>query len=120
MRFTCPISVLTYTAFARCLAQPASKPACTIANREYAELVHHEFVNHYKACKAAAAGNLSACILVPGYLLPVLKALLAVMHLLKRFSKGTIMFDAPAANGIVDLCLIYIGLYTYTQIVCNQ
>ena len=59
----------------------------------------HEFITHYNDCKAISSSNLTTCILVPGYLLPVLKPLLANMHLLKRFSKGTTMFDAPTANG---------------------
>ena len=57
------------------------------------------FVQHYLHSKQLSPDDTSACILVPGYLLPVLKPLLSGMRLLKRFTKGAAIFDQCARSG---------------------
>ena len=57
------------------------------------------FLQHYLHCKQLAPDTTSACILVPGYLLPVLKPLLSGMRLLKRFTKGAAIFEQFARSG---------------------
>ena len=57
------------------------------------------FVQHYLHCKQLSPDNTSACILVPGYLLPVLKSLLSCMTCLKRFTKGAALFEHSTRSG---------------------
>ena len=57
------------------------------------------FVQHYLHCKQLSPDNTSACILVPGYLLPVLKSLLSGMTCLKRFTKGAALFEHSTRSG---------------------
>lgn len=51
------------------------------------------FVQHYLHCKSLSPDSTSACILVPGYLMPVLKRLLSGMTCLKRCTKGAALFQ---------------------------
>ena len=51
------------------------------------------FLQHYLHCKQMFPDATSACILIPGYLLPALKSLLSGMRLLKRFTKGSALFE---------------------------
>ena len=57
------------------------------------------FVQHYMHCKQRSPDGTSACILVPGYLLPVLKPLLSGMRLLKKFTKGAAIFEQSSRSG---------------------
>ena len=57
------------------------------------------FVQHYLHCRQLSPDSTSACILVPGYLLPILKPLLSSMRLLKRFTKGAAIFEQRARSG---------------------
>ena len=57
------------------------------------------FLQHYLHCKQLSPDNTSACILVPGYLMPVLKSLLSGMTCLKRFSKGATLFEQSTRSG---------------------
>ena len=57
------------------------------------------FVQHYLHCKQLSPDSTSACILVPGYLLPVLKSMLSGMTCLKRFTKGTALFEQSTRSG---------------------
>ena len=57
------------------------------------------FVQHYLHCKQLSLANTSACILVPGYLMPVLKPLLCGMTCLKRFTKGAALFEHATRSG---------------------
>ena len=57
------------------------------------------FVQHYLHCKQLSPDSTSACILVPGYLMPVLKSLLAGMTCLKRFTKGAALFEQSTRSG---------------------
>ena len=57
-----------------------------------------EFVQHYLQCKQAAPST-TACIVVPGFLLPVMRPFLKGMHILKTYRKGSTLFDAPTASG---------------------
>ena len=80
-----------------------------------------DFLKPYNACKALAGDDLSACILVPGYLLLVLKPHLLNMHLLKRFSKGTTMFDAPTRTGQRrPMPGVHWPIYIYTDCLQHQ
>ena len=51
-------------------------------------------VQHYLHCKRLSPDNTSACILVPGYLLPPFS-----MRLLKLFNKGAAIFEQHARSG---------------------
>ena len=57
------------------------------------------FVQHYLHCKQLSPNDTSTCILVPGYLMPVLKSLLSGMTCLKRFTKGAALFEQSACSG---------------------
>ena len=58
-----------------------------------------EFVQHYLRCKQAASST-TACIVVPGFLLPACPhAFLKGMRILKAYRKGSTLFDAPTASG---------------------
>ncbi len=57
------------------------------------------FVQHYLYCKQLSPDNTSACILVPGYLMPVLKSMLSGMTCLKRFTKGAALFEQSTRSG---------------------
>ena len=57
------------------------------------------FVQHYLHCKQLSPDSTSACILVPGYLMPVLKSLLSGMTCLKRFTKGAALFEQSTRSG---------------------
>ncbi len=57
-----------------------------------------EVVHHYLQCKQAAPST-TACIVVPGFLLPVMRPFLKGMHILKTYGKGSTLFDAPTASG---------------------
>ena len=57
------------------------------------------FVQHYLHCKQLSPDSTSACILVPGYLLPVLKSMLSGMTCLKRFTKGAALFEQSTRSG---------------------
>lgn len=57
------------------------------------------FLQHYLHCKQLSPENISACILVPGYLLPMCKPLLSGMCLLKKFSKGAAIFEQSLRKG---------------------
>ena len=57
------------------------------------------FVQHYLHCKQLSPDTTSACILVPGYLMPVLKFLLSGMTCLKRFTKGAALFEQSTRSG---------------------
>ncbi len=57
-----------------------------------------EFVQHYFQCKQASPST-TACIVVPGFLLPVMRPFLKGMHILKTHHKGSTLFDAPTASG---------------------
>ncbi len=57
-----------------------------------------EFVQRYLQCKQAAPST-AACIVVPGFLLPVMRPFLKGMHILKTYRKGSTLFDAPAVSG---------------------
>lgn len=57
-----------------------------------------EFAQHYMQCKQAAPST-SACIVVPGFLLPVMRPFLKGMHILKTYRKGSVLFDAPTLSG---------------------
>ncbi len=57
-----------------------------------------EFVQHYLQCKQAAPSP-TACVVVPGFLLPVMRPFLKGMHILKTYRKGSTLFDAPTASG---------------------
>ena len=57
------------------------------------------FLQHYLHCKQLSPDNTSACILVPGYLMPVLKSLLSGMTCLKPFSKGAALSEQSTRFG---------------------
>lgn len=65
-------------------------------NAPFAKLV--DFPQHYAVCKEQQP-DLSACILVPSFLLPALRPYLKGMSLLKHYRKGTAVFDAPTKSG---------------------
>ena len=56
------------------------------------------FVQHYLDCKQLSPDTTSACILVPGYLLP-LKSMLSGMTCLKRYTKGAALFEHSTRSG---------------------
>lgn len=56
-----------------------------------------EFVQHYVQCKQATSS--AACIVVPGFLLPVMCPFLKGMHIVKTYSKGSTLSDSPTASG---------------------
>ena len=56
-----------------------------------------EFVQHYLHSKQPAPST--ACIVVPGFLLPVMRPSLKGMHILETYRKGSTLFDAPTASG---------------------
>ena len=58
----------------------------------------HEFLQHYVACKEASPTT-TACILVPGFMFPALRPLLKGMSIIKKYSKNTVIFDAPTKSG---------------------
>ena len=58
------------------------------------------FVQHYLHCKQLSPDAASACILVPGYLMPALKSLLTGMTCLKRYSKGAALFEHSARSSL--------------------
>ncbi len=47
-----------------------------------------EFVQHDLQCKQAAPST-TACLVVPGFLLPVMRPFLKGMHILKTYRKGS-------------------------------
>lgn len=49
-------------------------------------------------CKLAAPST-SACIVVPGFLLSVMRPFLKGMHILNTYRKGSVLFDAPTLSG---------------------
>ena len=49
-------------------------------------------------CKQAAPST-TACIVVPGFLLPVMRPFLKGMHILKTYRKGSVLFDSPTLSG---------------------
>ena len=57
------------------------------------------FVQHYLHCKQLSPDNTNGCVLVPGYLMPVLKPLLSGMTCLKRFTKGAAIFEQSTRSG---------------------
>ena len=57
------------------------------------------FVQHYLHCKQLSPDSTSACILVPGYLLPVLESMLSGMTCLKRYTKGAALFEHSTRSG---------------------
>lgn len=57
------------------------------------------FVQHYLHCKQLSPDNTTGCVLVPGYLMPVLKPLLSGMTCLKRFTKGAAIFEQSTRSG---------------------
>ncbi len=57
-----------------------------------------EFVQHYLQCKQAAPST-TACIVVPGFLLPVMRPFLKGVHILRTYRKGSTLFDGPTASG---------------------
>ena len=57
------------------------------------------FLQHFLHCKQLKADNISACIVISGYLLKPLLAMLGSMRLLKRYSKGTQLFTTPTKSG---------------------
>ena len=56
------------------------------------------FVQHYLHRKQLSPDNTTACILVPGYVMPLLKPMLSGMTCLKRFSKGAAIFEQSARS----------------------
>ncbi len=75
------------------------------------------FMQHYLHCKQMAPDATSACVLVPGYLLDVLKPLLADMRLLKRFNNGTQLFNAPTKSGkALAMSGVHWPVYVYTDL----
>ena len=56
------------------------------------------FVQHYLHCKQLSPYNTTACILVLGYLMPLLKSMLSGMTCLKRFGKGAAIFEQSARS----------------------
>ena len=57
------------------------------------------FVQHYMHCKQRSPDGTSACILLPGYLLPVLTPMLSGMRLLRKFTKGAANFEHSSRSG---------------------
>ena len=57
------------------------------------------FVRHYLHCKQLSPDSTSACIPVPGYLMPVLKTMLSGMTCLKRFTKAAPLFEQSSRSG---------------------
>ena len=57
------------------------------------------FVQHYLHCRQLSPDSTTACILVLGYLMPVLKSLLSGMTCLKRYTKGAALFEQPSRSG---------------------
>jgi hypothetical protein len=57
------------------------------------------FLQHYLHCKQLSLDITSACMLVPGYLLPMLKSLVSGMRLFKRYSKGVALFEHTSRTG---------------------
>ena len=57
------------------------------------------FLQHYLHCKQLSPDTTSACVLILGYLLPALKSLLSGMRLLKRFTKGSALFEQVSHAG---------------------
>ncbi len=56
-----------------------------------------EFVQHYLQSKQAAPST-TACIVVPGFLLPVMRPFLKGMHILRTYRKESTLFDGPTAS----------------------
>ena len=61
----------------------------------YGLMLHSQ---HYMQCKQAAPST-SACIVVLGFLLSVMRPFLKGMHILKTDGKGSVLFDAPTLSG---------------------
>ena len=55
-----------------------------------------EFIQHYLECKASSPHNTSACILVPNWRRASFRPLLKGMQVLKQYSQGTRLFEAPS------------------------
>lgn len=54
-----------------------------------------EFIQHYLESKASSPHNTSACILVPNWRSASFRPLLKGMQVLKQYSQGTRLFEAP-------------------------
>lgn len=54
-----------------------------------------EFIKHYKQCKASSPHNTSACILVPNWKRAPWQHMLKGMQVIKQYSVGTRLFEAP-------------------------
>ena len=75
------------------------------------------FLQHYLHCKQSAPDSTSGCILVPGYLLPMLKSLLSGMRLLKKFNKGTAIFEQSSRSGHQSTSpSVHWPMYVYTDV----
>ncbi len=57
-----------------------------------------DFGQHHMQCKQAAPST-TACIVVPEFLLPVMRPFLKSMHIFTVSCKGSTLFDAPIASG---------------------
>ena len=101
------------------------KPSNSFMSREH---VGHTWVNapfsqvasflqHYLHCKQLSSENVSACVLVPGYLLPMCKPLLSRMHLLKKFRKGAAIFEQSLRKGHAATAPgVSWSVYVYTNV----
>lgn len=75
------------------------------------------FLQHYLHCKQLSPDGTSACILIPGYLLPTCKPLLSGMRLLKKFCKGAAIFEQSSRRGHVATSPgIDWPVYVYTDV----
>ena len=59
------------------------------------------FVKHYLKCKAKSPRDTSACVLVPAFPTAKWRHLLTGMKLLRRFSKGSMLFAQAGLGGSV-------------------
>ena len=74
-------------------------------------------VQHHLHSKQLSPDNTSACSLVPGYLLPVLKPLRSGMRLLKLLTKGAAIFDQCARSGHSSTSPgVHWPIYVYTDV----
>ena len=55
-----------------------------------------DFIKHYLDCKASSPHNTSACILVPDWRRAPWQPLLKGMQVIKQYSRGTRLFEAPS------------------------
>ena len=62
-----------------------------------------EVVQHYLQCKRAAPADITACVLVPEFMLDGLRPLLTGKTLFKKYKKKTVLFDAPTSNRTTHL-----------------